>query len=425
MVTQSQFHNGGPNGPASWQTIGILVKRGQYDEAETLLTQIGTLPAAQQGEDAMLLQIVHAARLISQACDISRSEASWYQQQANRALSRAQQLTDLLGEMCEVAHEYAEHGYQVGRSQPLSDAGGIPSNGGGNGASGTNLWQRFHHALRRAAGTAQQGNGHNELVAKLPDRKPSRATLVVYCLGQFCVYYNERALINWPGRKNQSVLKYLVLNHMRPVGKEVLMELFWPDSDPDAARNSLNVVIYGLRQTFREADPDFSFILFKDDSYQLNPDLHIWVDVNAFVEHEQAGWRSVRRGEMALAAREFAAADALYQGQLLADDRYEEWIAPQRQTLETSYLNLLDELGRYFTEAKDYGTAAMHCRTMLSIDSCHEGAHRRLMRCYQQQGQYHLALRQFHLCTEVLERELSTSPSPATVTLYNQIAASL
>jgi DNA-binding SARP family transcriptional activator len=44
-----------------------------------------------------------------------------------------------------------------------------------------------------------------------------------------------------------------------------------------------------------------------------------------------------------------------------------------------------------------------------------------LMRCYCRQGQRHLALRQYHLCTEVLTRELGVPPTQETTTLYDHI----
>ena len=38
-----------------------------------------------------------------------------------------------------------------------------------------------------------------------------------------------------------------------------------------------------------------------------------------------------RRGELVSAMREYRAAEALYQGEFLEEDRYEDWLVPQRQ----------------------------------------------------------------------------------------------
>jgi DNA-binding SARP family transcriptional activator len=257
--------------------------------------------------------------------------------------------------------------------------------------------------------------------ADVPPSQASLPLLTVYCFGPFRVYCNEHPVQNWPGRKCKSVLKYLISAHRRSVAKEVLMELFWPDADPDAARNNLNVTIYGLRQALREADDSVSHILFQDDSYMLNSDIPIWVDSEAFLVHVARGKQMEQGGNIDNAIREFCAAEALYQGEYMEDDRYEDWLTPHRQLLQEHYLTILNRLSQYYFEKHDLAAAITVCRKILSVDGCHESAHRYLMACYQEQGQNHLALRQYHLCTETLHDELNMSPSPKTTELYWQI----
>ena len=61
------------------------------------------------------------------------------------------------------------------------------------------------------------------------------------------------------------------------------------------------------------------------------------------------------------------------------------------------------------------------CQKILAEDNCREDIHRRLMRCFLNCDQLHLAIRQYHNCTETLKRELDVPPMPATVQLYQQI----
>jgi DNA-binding SARP family transcriptional activator len=246
-------------------------------------------------------------------------------------------------------------------------------------------------------------------------------SLVVYCLGPFKVYQDEQAVEEWPSSKGKCIFKYLVTHRQRPVAKEVLMELFWPGAHPDAARNNLNVAIYGLRQALRKAHPSFSHVLFQDDCYLLNPDVQTWVDCEAFMERFTAARALERRGELVAAVREYRAAEALYQGEFLEEDRYQDWPVPQRQRLQDDYLSILDCLSNYHLEQEDYAACATVCGKMLAVDSCCEEAHRRLMRCYSRQGQPYLALRQYHLCVERLKEELDVPPTQTTTALYGQI----
>lgn len=249
----------------------------------------------------------------------------------------------------------------------------------------------------------------------------SLPSLIVYCLGVFRVYRNDEPIQEWISIKGKSIFKYLVTHRKHPIAKEVLMELFWPEIDPDAARNNLNVAIYGLRRSFRKGCPDISHILFQDGCYLLNPELEIWVDVEAFREHFNAGLNFERRGEVASAINEYRAADALYQDEFLVEDRYEEWLLPQRQSLQDDYLDLLNRLSCFYLDQKDYNACIPVCNKILVVDSCREDAHCRLMCCYSQQGQGHLAVRQYYSCVEALAQELDIGPSQPTVELYHEI----
>jgi DNA-binding SARP family transcriptional activator len=226
---------------------------------------------------------------------------------------------------------------------------------------------------------------------------------------------------DWPSNKGKAIFKYLVTHRERPVVKEVLMELFWPGAHPDAARNNLNVAIYGLRQALRKSRPSYSHVLFQDDCYLLNPDLQIWIDVEEFTERNETAHEMEQRGDQIAAMREYHAAETLYEGEFLEEDRYEDWVLARRQRLEDDYLGLLDQLGRYYLDQEEETACAIVCRKMLAVDPCREEAHRTLMRCYKRQGQPYLALRQYHFCVETLKAELDVPPSQETTALYQQV----
>lgn len=198
------------------------------------------------------------------------------------------------------------------------------------------------------------------------------------------------------------------------------MNLFWPDAEPDRARNCLNVTVYHIRRMLSEP-ADFSHVLFEDDHYRLNPELDVWIDAESFCEHLDLGRALERRGDIDAAMREYCAADTLYGGQFLDEDRYEEWAAPRRRALEDDYLNVLDRMAEYAFECRDYDRCLAFCHKIVSVDACRESAHRRMMRCFGRREEPYLAMRQFQRCARALDRELQTAPSPATVELIRQI----
>jgi DNA-binding SARP family transcriptional activator len=112
---------------------------------------------------------------------------------------------------------------------------------------------------------------------------------------------------------------------------------------------------------------------------------------------------------------------ALYQGDFMADDPYEEWAIHSRERLRLVYLDTLDRLSHLYFGRGRYASCAALCQRIVERDACREDAHRRLIRCYSRQGQPHLALRQYQLCAEALRRELGVDPSPATSALDERI----
>ena len=261
-------------------------------------------------------------------------------------------------------------------------------------------------------------------MAALERGDPQRADvplMMVYTLGPFRVIHNDQPVVEWYGSKGKAIFKYLISRPEQSVAKEVLMELFWPGADPDAARNNLNVAIYSMRKALRNTDVEFSHILYQEDRYLLNPQMELWLDFVTFSELFREAADFEQRGQVQEAISSLHAAELLYQGEFLTEDRYEDWLIPQRQRLRDMYMSLLERLSRYYFEAEAYSMSVTYCRQMLVADSCHEEAHRRLMRCYYRQGQLFLAIRQYHQCVEVLRNELDLEPSAETEQLLRKI----
>src|SRR5262249_55785786 len=106
---------------------------------------------------------------------------------------------------------------------------------------------------------------------------PPAPTLTVHLLGPLRVTLADRPIESWPSGRGRAVFKYLLMHRDQPMQRDVLMDRFWPDATPEAARNNLNVALYGLRQALKMAC-DMPIVLFQEGAYRLNPQLNIWVD---------------------------------------------------------------------------------------------------------------------------------------------------
>ena len=138
------------------------------------------------------------------------------------------------------------------------------------------------------------------------------------------------------------------------------------------------------------------------------PQGQLWVDVDAF---EQAA-DTARRSEDPAAYR---AAIELYSGELLPEDRYEEWAESRRQELRQRFLSLLVELAGLYEERgeEDLAAAVQALQRVLAEEPTNEEAHVGLMRLYASSGRSGEALRQYVRLSEALSSGLGGEPERA------------
>lgn len=248
----------------------------------------------------------------------------------------------------------------------------------------------------------------------------ARATLVVHLLGELRVVLNDTSVDDWPSGRGRSLFKYL-LTHRDPwQSRDTLVGVFWPGSAPEAARNSFNVAVHGLRLALRAAS-DVPVVVLEGGTYRLHDDLQLWLDVEEFERHVEAGKQLEAAGELAGAMAEHELAVSLYQGDFLADDPYEEWAVLFRERMRLAYLDTLERLSHLYFSRGSYVSCATLCQRIIERDPCREDAHRHLMRCYSRQGQPHLAMRQYRACLDSLTADLGIGPTPVTTQLYERI----
>ncbi|OLT06265.1 hypothetical protein BJF90_17450 [Pseudonocardia sp. CNS-004] len=249
---------------------------------------------------------------------------------------------------------------------------------------------------------------------------PRPPDLAIHFLGPTQVHRGGTLLAPWPNRRVKSLFKYLVMHRGRPAPKELLMDRFWPEARADAARNSLNVAVHGLRRFLRAGDDGVNHVLFNEDCYALNPMVSLWVDVEEFERKVSAGCRGDHGIAVADALQEAA---ALYRGPLFEDEPYEEWSAGSRRRLQEAYVDVLERLCNHHLAAGDHAACADAGRKILALEPAHEKAHAALMRCFARQGRYSRAHRQYQDCVGELRAGLNLPPSELTNQLFARIRA--
>jgi predicted ATPase/DNA-binding SARP family transcriptional activator len=241
--------------------------------------------------------------------------------------------------------------------------------------------------------------------------------LRVRLLGRFDVLVNGRRVPDaaWRQRRAAALVKLLALEPSHRLHREQLMDALWPDFAPDAQANNLRQMLHHARRQLEAAGAPPGRVLARDgDMVMLAAGGTIWVDVQAFEQAITCAWQ-------ALSPATARAALDLYSGDLLPDDRYEDWVEPRRAALRASFLALLTRLCHLHVERGETSEAIGVLQRLVEVEPLQESAHVALMRLYAGAGQRELAVVQFDRLVSLLDRELAAGPEPDTIALAEAI----
>ncbi|GAA2536055.1 MULTISPECIES: ATP-binding protein [Streptomyces] len=234
--------------------------------------------------------------------------------------------------------------------------------------------------------------------------------VAVRVLGRFRMGPVEGPLWRPASARAESLLGYLALHRDEPHPRGRLAGLLWPESSEAQARTNLRHLLH----TLRGAVPDVDHVL------EITARTVAWragaacaLDVTAF-ESALGRARSLPAGRRAPALAEAVAA---YTGELLADCD-DAWVVPERERLRTEFTDALEELAVLAHRSGDHRAAVGHLERLVQEDPVRESAHRELMRVHAALGDRARAVRAYHACVAVLERELGVAPSPQTRAVY-------
>jgi DNA-binding SARP family transcriptional activator/TolB-like protein len=222
---------------------------------------------------------------------------------------------------------------------------------------------------------------------------------------------------HWTRRKSKALVKILALAPRHQLHREQLIEHLWPEMEPETAANNLNKAIHAARRALEpglKSGSDSRFILTHDQHVWLGAPGELWVDAEVFERRAKDALKGAAAGD-------YEAALEVYAGELLDEDRYEDWAAARREQLRRLADRLLLRLAELYESAGQTQPGIERLQQLLALNPSDEAAHRRLMRLYAASGSRHLALAQYQQCRDALKKELDAEPEEATVALYKQI----
>ncbi|MBZ9723676.1 alpha/beta fold hydrolase [Mesorhizobium sp. CO1-1-11] len=215
-------------------------------------------------------------------------------------------------------------------------------------------------------------------------------------------------------RKARAMVAYLAIHSGHSLSREKLAALLWGDTGEPQARMNLRQALSVVRKAMPSAH-GVRFLTDGDSIMLALDDLDF--DVARF---------EVLAAEAA--PEQLEQAISLYRGDLLdgfslKEEPFEDWLRIERARLRATAVLVLEKLVAHYFAQNDLASCVQAATRLLAWEPLREDVHRALMRACAAQGRVNLALKQYELCRDALQRQLRVQPEPETRQLYEQLRA--
>lgn len=253
-----------------------------------------------------------------------------------------------------------------------------------------------------------------------PPVTPRAAPVRIHLLGRFRIVVDGQPASDtvWGRPQALNVFQYLLLHRHRYVSAEELVEVFWPEA-PSVQATSLYTALSRTRRALRDLSLASQVRLTKERAgYRLLVAPEVWFDVEAFTQ----GLLRSAASEDGAAISALRQTLTLYEDDLLTGLPDAQWCLQDREALRRKWVEATLSLAALLEGERKADEAIAAYAQTLEREPFLEEAHRGLMRCYAHVGRRDLALRQYHLCQELLARELDVAPEDETVALHEAVS---
>jgi DNA-binding SARP family transcriptional activator len=207
-------------------------------------------------------------------------------------------------------------------------------------------------------------------------------------------------------RRRLALLARLAASGDRGVSRDELLASFWPESNADAARHSLDQLLYEMRGALGAS------LVTGTGTLRLDPRA-IGSDVADFLS-------ALRSGEL-------AAAVGLYRGPFLqgfylqGSPGFERWVESVRAQLAGEFWRALETLAKNAAADRRHADAVAWWRQLVAADPLSSRATLGLMRALADAGDRVGALECARVHERIVRAELETAPDPAVVAFAEKL----
>jgi predicted ATPase/DNA-binding SARP family transcriptional activator len=219
--------------------------------------------------------------------------------------------------------------------------------------------------------------------------------------------------------KSLALLAYLIVES-RPLGRDTLATLLWPDSGQQRARANLRSCLWQLTECLEQASIAACAGNLAVDARQISSDIYDFQHLLSLSRREED---PARREQILESARKLCRGKFM-EGFTLRDcPDFDTWELFHEELLCSQLGEVLSELASLKASRGAWNEALRIGRQLIELDPLDEESHRQMMLLLAGSGRRSEALRHYEQCTQIIAAELNEEPEEATVRLFERIKA--
>jgi SARP family transcriptional regulator, regulator of embCAB operon len=266
-------------------------------------------------------------------------------------------------------------------------------------------------SIRRAA---EERFKHLEQSEKETD---TRQKIYVQTFGTFSVVIGGTEIPHnaWQRKKSRDIFKYLLIHYKKTITTDELANALWGETGKaveTSIQNAASALRKALEPTLETHKPS-RFLSSRDKTYTLDLGKSVSID---FLEFKQVYAESKTKSEVG--RREgFEGALAMYAGDFLKENLYDEWSAYERETVKDMAVEMGLWLSQHYALANNLTAAVDAAEKVLSLDATNEKAWQIILSSHKARGEETELQKQYKRCEHVFKKELGTVPPKSLQTL--------
>jgi DNA-binding SARP family transcriptional activator len=248
--------------------------------------------------------------------------------------------------------------------------------------------------------------------------------LRIYLTGGLCLLTPDRLIPaeRLPRRQGRIAFAYLVSERARPVPRDELAGVLWPESLPTSSEVALSALVSKLRALLVEAGLDRQVLTAGDGCYRLELPGRTWVDTETAHEAVHEAEPALRVGAHAEAYAPATVAAAILRRPFLPGAEG-HWVDRRRDEYRQLLVRALDVLTEVHSWNGEPALAVRVAEQAVALDPFRERGYRQLMQVHHLAGDRAEALRVYERCRQLLAEELGAAPAPETEAVRAAVTA--